>query len=182
MKMDTDRLLGCLLGLCLGLLLICCPGGLWLALSGGGQVSGDFAPPPTEVSVEATITEDYLNRTLMEQMAGYPSPWPVVAGKVDVLPGNRLAFAVQTQVNEGLRLTFEGIITLAAQDGQLVIRIRQVRCGLLDLTSLMKQVRPEVEAQVNERANQQLRERAGRAGLTLVGVSTDDQQATFYLR
>jgi len=177
----SDRTLAVLIGLIAGMLVCCCSGGLLIAAgSSGTAVDVAQSPAPTDAGIRADIAESYLNRTFMDNAAGYPSPWPLKAGRLDVLPGNQMKFIVQVESPLGL-MTVNGLATLTARDGELVIRIADVRLGQLPVTALMQAFQPDMEAQINEQANQQLRERTQMAQVKLLAVTSDDTQFQFFL-
>lgn len=176
-----DRPLVALIGLIAGMLVCCCSGGLILALgSGGAPVEVAQSAVPPNAPIEADIAESYLNRTFLQNAAGYPSPWPLRGGQLDVLPGNRIKFTAQLESPLG-ELTANGVVIIVARDGQLDIRIAEVRLGQLPVTALMQLFAPDIGAQVSAQANQQLRERTALAGVQLVGVASDDTQLRFFL-
>lgn len=177
--MLSDKTLAALIGLVAGMLVCCCSGGLLLATGTAGPAI-DADRPPANATIEADVAEAYLNRTFMQNAAGYSSPWPLQSGQLDVLPGARMSFVTQVASPLGL-MTINGLITFAARDGQLVIHIADVRLGQLPVTTLMQLFAPGMEAQINAQANQQLRERSAQANVALVGVSSDDTQLRFFL-
>ncbi len=175
----SDRMLAALIGVIAGMLVCCCSGGLLMAA--GSSSSGlELAKPPANATIEAQITEAYLNRTFLQNATGFPSPWPLQSGQIDVLSGNRMKFVARVQSPLG-EMTVNGMVTLTARDGQLVIRLADVRLGQLPVTAMMQLFLPGLEAQINELANQQLRDRTALAKVTLVGVTSDDTQLRFFL-
>ncbi len=174
-----DKTLAVLIGLIAGMLVCCCGSG-WFLASGSVSPLAEPSQAPAGAAIEAAIAESYVNRTFVQSAADYPSPWPVYGGLVDVLPGNRVRFTVQVESPGGL-VTVNGMITLAARDGNLVIRVADVRLGQLPVTALARPFLADLEAQVNQQANRQLRERMAQAGMTLAGVSSDDTQLRFFL-
>jgi hypothetical protein len=178
--MNTDRLLSVLIGLLAGMFLCCACAGLTLALSGrpSSLGSGPSATPPG-ATLDVAIDEAYLSRTLAQNARGYPSPWPIVGGQMDVKPGNQAKFAVVVDSPLG-RMQVAGQLTFSAVSGRLLIHIAEVKLGATPVTPLVGIFAPDIEAQINAKANQQLQERAGGAGVTLLGVATDEQFLRFY--
>jgi hypothetical protein len=175
----NDKTLVALIGLIVGMLVCCCSGGVFMA-AGSSSPAVDVTPFTGSATIEADVTEQYLNRTFMQNAAGFSSPMPLQSGQLDITPGNRMRFVVQVQSPLG-EMTINGLVTLAAQDGQLVIHIADVRLGQLPVTALMQLFAPDMEAQINEQANKQLQDRTALANVTLVGVSTDDTQLRVFL-
>ncbi len=177
--MLSEKVLMALIGLVAGMLVCCCSGGVLLAVSSGSPEIGVTALPATG-TIEADLAEAYLNRTFLDNTRAYPSPWPIQAGQLDVRPGNRMDFVVQVASPIG-PLTINGIVTLAAREGRLVIRLADVRMGALPVTALAPIFQPDIEARINEQANRQLEERTALAKVQLVGVTSDDTQLRFFL-
>jgi hypothetical protein len=174
-----NRALGCLLGGILGLLLTVCLGigGLLLLEDGGTATVPPAAPPPT-YDIEAVIEEDYVNRTMLETTGDIPTPFPVLAGHMDVQPGGFGDFVVQVQIGP-LRPIVRGTVALRATEaGQLQVTLTQVQMGALPVTSL---VPAGTLDPVNESINRQLTERTGAADVRLIGVASDETTLRFYL-
>jgi hypothetical protein len=177
--MNTNRLLGWLIGLLASTFLCCACTGAILALSGQSptsKVEGPTSPPSGTLDV--AIDEAYLSRTLAQNARGYPSPWPITGGQMDVLPGNQATFDVVVDSPLG-GMQVSGRMTFGVARSQLIIHIAEVRLGAFPLTPLMRWFAPDLETLINAKANQQLQERAGGAGVTLLGVTTDDEFLRF---
>ena len=181
--MSTDRFLGLLVGLLAGMFLCCAFTGLTLALGGGApaQGRGEVSSPssPAGATLEVAIDEAYLSRTLAQNARGYPSPWPILSGRMDVRPGNQATFDVLLDSPLG-RMTVSGEATFAVAQGRLAVHIAQVKLGAIPVSPLVGLFAPDLDAQINSQANRQLQERAQGAGITLVGVTTDEQFLRFH--
>ncbi len=175
----NDKTLVALIGLIAGMLICCCSGGVLMAASSSSSAA-NVTPFTGSATIEADVNEQYLNRTFMQNVAGFSSPMPLQGGQLDITPGNRMRFVVQVQSPLG-EMTVNGLVTLAVQDGQLVIHIADVRLGQLPVTALMQMFAPGLEVQINEQANKQLQDRTALANVKLVGVSTDDTQLRVFL-
>lgn len=176
--MSTDRLLGLLVGLLAGMFLCCAIAGLALALGGSAPTSPP-AGPPAGATLDVAIDEAYLSRTLAQNARGYPSPWPILGGRMDVRPGNQATFAVLLDSPMG-RMTVSGRATFASAQGRLAVHIAQVKLGAIPVTPLVELFAPDLDAQINSQANRQLQERTQGAGVTLLGVTTDEQFLRFH--
>lgn len=176
--MPSNRTLGCLLGGIVGMLLTLCVGIAMVALSPAQDAPPEGPPAPASYDVEAVIEEDYINRTFLEAAATMPQPVPLTEGNLDLRPGGRGDFAVRAEVGP-LRPVIRGTVLFrATADGDLQVILHAVRVGRLPVTGLV----PEgVLEDVNEDVNRQLEERAGGAGLRLVGVTSDDTTLRIYL-
>ena len=177
-RMSTDRWLGLLIGLLAGMFLCCAVTGLVLALGGGSPASQSATIPPG-ATLDVAVDEAYLSRTLAQNARGYPSPWPVVGGRMDARPGNQATFDVLVDSPAG-QVKVSGRATFAAVQGRLVIRIAEVKLGAIPVTPLASVFAPNLDAQINAKANQQLQERTAGAGVTLLGVTTDEQFLRLY--
>lgn len=179
-SLPSDRVLGCLLGGILGMLLTLCLaiGVLLLLPDDESTTSGAVAAPPPTYDVEAVIAENYVNRMFLENTARLPQPVPLRAGHIDIRPGALADFAVQTEVGP-LRPVFRGTVRFhATEAGELRVTLEEVRVGRLPVTSL---VPDQMLEDVNEDVNRQLQERAGAAEVQLTGVTSDDTTLHFYL-
>lgn len=173
----SDRVLGCLLGGALGMLFSCCLGIAALAL-GGSPPTIPAAPPPPAYDIEAIVEEDYINRTFLESAAGLPTPLPLVAGHLDVHPGGQADFATQVALGP-LRPVFRGTVALRATPaGELRVDLIEVRAGSVPVTAL---VPASLARAINQAVNQQVAERAGAAGVRVIGVTSDETTLRFYL-
>lgn len=178
----SDKTLVMVIGLLAGMLVGCMGGAVLIAAGSPSPVAPVAAPPfaPGQAMIEADIAEQYLNRTFLQNAAAYPSPWPVQNGQLDVLPGNRLRFIAQVKSPLGV-LMISGTITMIAHDGELQMRIAEVRLGQLPVTGLIRIFQPGLENQINAQANRQLRERTALAKVKLIGVTSDETQLRFFL-
>ena len=176
--MSTDRWLGLLIGLLAGMFLCCAVTGLALALGGGSPASQSATIPPG-ATLDVAVDEAYLSRTLAQNARGYPSPWPAVGGRMNVQPGNQATFDVLLDSPAG-RVKVSGRATFAAVQGRLVIHIAEVKLGAIPVTPLASVFAPNLDAQINAKANQQLQERTAGAGVTLLGMTTDERFLRLY--
>lgn len=176
--MNTNRLLGLLIGLLAGMFLCCACAGLTLAL-GGASPASPSTEPPQGATLDVAIDEAYLSRTMAQSARGYPSPWPILGGRMDVKPGNQATFDVLLDSPMG-RMTISGRVTFVVAGGKLVIHIAEVRLGAIPVTPLVGLFAPDLDGQINGQANRQLQERTQGAGVTLLGVTSDEQFLRFY--
>ena len=176
--MRSDKVMALLIGLLAGALLCCAGSGVLLALS-PAQAAVEGWAPAADAVIQADVTEAYLNRTFLSYTASIPSPLPIKAGHLDVLPGNQMAFTAQMQSPLGL-LTAKGIATIVARDGRLHIGVSEVHLGPVPVTLLMRLTQPGLETQINAMANDQILSRLGQANLTLAAVTSDEGQLHFY--
>jgi len=180
--MNTDRILGALIGLLTGMFLCCLSTGILLALNTGTPAASPplAGSPPVNATIDVAIDEAYLSRTMAANARGFPSPLPIVGGRMDVQPGNQATFDALLGSPVG-RLLVSGRLTFAVERGQLAIHIVEARLGAITVTPLMGLFAPNIDAQINAQANQMLQERTKGAGVTLLSVATDDQFLRFYL-
>ena len=179
--MRTERLIALLIGAIAGLLLSCSCIALFLATASSGDATVvEATAPATLAPIQADLSEDFLNRTFLSNVATFGSPVPITAGRLDIMPGNRIAFTADLDTPLG-PLQATGTVTIAVQDNLLDIGIESVTLGQLPVTQLMRLFRPNTEAEINAIANRQLSERAGQAGLKLQAITTDDTQLHVYL-
>ena len=173
----SDRVLYALLGAGLGMLFTCCLGGAGLALQGGS--SGiTLAQPPAEYDIEAIVEETYINRTILDSLTRMPLPVPVLTGHLDVRPGAVGDFKAQMELGP-LRPVFEGTVTLRATEaGRIDIEIVEARAGYFPVTAFIP---PGLDAETDRVVNEIFEERAGGAGVRLVGIASDETTLRFYL-
>lgn len=173
-----NRTLGCLLGGILGLLFTICLGIGGLLLLDETEVIVAPTSPPTIYDVEAIIEEDYVNRTMLATTADVPTPFPVIAGHMDIQPGGFGDFVVKVEIGP-FRPIVRGTVALrATDDGQIEVILTQVQLGFLPVTAF---VPADTLDAVNESVNQQLTERTAAAGVRLIGVTSDETTLRFYL-
>jgi len=181
--MNVNRWLGLLIGLLAGMFLCCAGTAVILSLGGTSSLSSSSAPAlsvvPSNATLDVAIDEAYLSRTLAQNAKGFPSPWPVVGGRMNIKPGNQATFDVLVDGPLG-RMTVAGRLTFGVAQGRLLVRITEVKLGAVPVMGLMNMFVPGLETQINARANQQLQERTAGAGVTLLGVTTDEQFLRFY--
>ncbi len=177
--MNVNRWLGLLIGLLAGMFLCCA--GTAVVLSLGGASSPAPAPSvvPPNATLDVAIDEAYLSRTLAQNAKRFPSPWPVLGGQMNLQPGNQATFSVLLDGPQG-RMTVTGRLTFGVTEGKLNIHIAEVKLGAIPVTGLIEFFAPGLETQINTKANQQLQERTAGAGITLLGVTTDEQFLRFY--
>ncbi len=177
--MNVNRWLGLLIGLLAGMFLCCA--GTAVVLSLGGTPSS--APAPSVVLSNATldvaIDEAYLSRTLAQNAKGFPSPWPVLGGRMNIELGNQATFDVLVDGPLG-RMTVAGRLTFGVTQGRLRIHIAEVKLGAVPVMGLMNMFVPGLETQISAKANQQLQDRTAGARVALLGVTTDEQFLRFY--
>ena len=177
LSLPSDRVLGCLLGGILGMLLSCCLA-VALLLLPGDDVPISGSSPPAEYDIEAIIEEDYVNRTFLESAASLPQPVPLTGGSLDVHPGGRAVFAVQSEIGP-LHPVFEGSVVLRATEaGELEVVLSEVRVGRLPVTMF---VPDHLLDDVNRDVNRQLKERTGSTDVRLVAVTSDETTLHFFL-
>jgi hypothetical protein len=169
----SNRLLGCLLGGVMGMLFTCCLGiaALFLLES---PPTVPASQPPAEYEIEAIIEEDYINRAMLESVAGLPTPVPLVAGHLDIHPGGPADFAQQIELGP-----VRTVALRATPAGELEVILIEVRAGYVPVTTF---VPSDLLAAVNQSINQQLTNRLGTTGVQLVGVASDETTLRFYLR
>jgi hypothetical protein len=177
--MNVNRWLGLLIGLLAGMFLCC--GGTAVILSLGGTSSSvpALSVVPPNATLDVAIDEAYLSRTLAQNAKGFPSPWPILGGQMNLQPGNQAAFTVLVDGPLG-RMTVAGRLTFGVAQGRLNIHITEVKLGAVPVTGLIEFFVPGLETQINAKANQQLQERTAGAGVTLLGVTTDEQFLRLY--
>ena len=176
--MNVNRWLGSLIGLLAGMFLCCAGTAVILSLGGGSQEPALSVVPPN-ATLDVAIDEAYLSRTLAQSAKGFPSPWPVLGGQMNLQPANQAAFDVLVDGPLG-RMTVAGRLTFGVVQGRLNIHIAEVKLGAIPVTGLIEFFAPGLETQINAKANQQLQERTAGAGVTLLGVTTDGQFLRLY--
>ena len=176
--MNVNRWLGLLIGLLAGMFL-CCAGTAMILSLGGGSPEPALSVVPSNATLDVAIDEVYLSRTLAQNAKGFPSPWPVLGGQMNLQPGNQATFTVLLDGPLG-RMTVTGRLTFGVAQGRLNIHIVEVKLGAIPVTGLIEFFAPGLETQINAKANQQLQERTAGAGVTLLGVTTDEQFLQFY--
>jgi len=175
----NDKTLVLIIGLVAGLL-VACIGGMLLLAAGGARPAAVTPGPPAGALIEAAVSEDYLSRTFPELAAGGTDQSPVLDGRVDIQPGNRMRFVAQLDTPLGL-FTVAGVISLAVQNDQIKVHLLDVRAGQVPITLLLMPFVPSIEARINEAANQEIARRTGPAKVRLLGMTSDDTQLTVYL-
>ena len=138
------------------------------------------APTPANAVIEAAITEEYVNRAFMQNVAGGDTAWSIEDGRVDVLPGNRIEFTAKVGSPAGIMLV-KGAVNMTVKDERLAIRITDIRLGQLPLRGLLKPFLASIETSVNAEANKQLSARLEQAKVRLVGMTTDETHLRFFL-
>ncbi len=95
------------------------------------------------------------------------------------MPGNQATF--DTRVDSPLgRIAVSGRVSFAVEADKLLIHVAEIRLGALPITPLVELAVPDLDDQINAKANQQLVDRAGAAHLKLVGIATDEQALRLY--
>jgi hypothetical protein len=166
-----------LLGALVGMFFTCCSGTAVLLLLGTTPAATPIPPPPA-YDVEAIVEEAYINRSMFDSPVQIPSPLPLVAGHVDILPGGQVHFVSQMEAGP-FRPVFEGTIRLQpSAAGGLELEFLSVRVGYLPVTPLIP---PRQVTEINEAINQMLEERASAVDLQVVGVTSDETTLHIYL-
>jgi hypothetical protein len=135
--------------------------------------------PSPSATLDVAIDEAYLSRTLAQNARGYPSPWSIAGGRMNLRSGNQATFDVLVDSPLG-RMRIGGTLTFGVVRGRLLIHIAEVKLGAIPVTGLVGTFAPDLETQINATANQQLQERTTGAGVTLLSVTTDEQFLRFY--
>ncbi len=177
--MNVNRWLGLLIGLLAGMFLCCAGTAVVLSLGGASSPAPALSVASPNATLDVAIDEAYLSRTLAQNAKGFPSPWPVLGGQMNLQPGNQASFSVVVDGPLG-PMTVTGRLTFGVTQGKLNIHIVEVRLGAIPVTGLIEFFAPGLEAQINAKANQQLQERTAGAGITLLGVTTDEQFLRLY--
>jgi len=177
--MNVNRWLGLLIGLLAGMFLCCAGTAVILSLGGTASPVPTLSVVPSNATLDVAIDEAYLSRTLAQNAKGFPSPWPILGGQMNLQPGNQATFTVLVDGPLG-RMAVTGRLTFGVTQGRLNIHIAEVKLGAIPVTGLIEFFVPGLETQINAEANQQLQERTAGAGVTLLGVTTDDQFLRFY--
>jgi hypothetical protein len=176
-RQRSDRLLIVLIGALVGMFFTCCSGAALLLLL-GSTPAATHAPPPPAYDVEAIVEEVYINRSMLDSPDTIPSPLPLVAGHLDILPGGQAHFVSQMEAGP-LRPVFEGTIRLQpSAAGGLEVEFLSVQVGYLPVTPLVPT--SQITA-INAAINQMLEERAGAVDLQVVGVTSDETTLHIYL-
>ncbi len=176
--MNTNRLLGLLIGLLSGMFLCCAGTAIALALGGGGARPSSPAAP-SEAILQVDVDGAYLNRTFVQNAQGFPSPWPIVAGLLQLQPGNRATFDTRVASPWG-RVAVSGRLTFAVEGGRLLIHVAEIKLGAMPITPLLGLFVPDLDEQINSKANEQLLARTGAVHIKLVGIVTDQQAMHLY--
>jgi hypothetical protein len=175
----SDKSLAVAIGVIAGVL-ICLVAGLISVALGAPAKESEPAPTPAAGVIEAAIAEDYVNRAFMQSMAGDAGAWEVEDGRVDIQPGGRVEFDARIGSPVG-SLLVKGAVSITVDEGDLSIRVAEINLGQLPLTGLLKPFLPALETQVNDEANRQLRERAEKAKVRLVSVTSDEDYLRFHM-
>jgi hypothetical protein len=175
----SDRNIALLMGVIAGMLL-CLIAGLFSIAAGSPAEDVESAQAPAGAVIEAAITEAYVNRAFVQNVASGTGSWSVDDGRIDILPGSRVQFTARIGSPLG-KLMVEGAVTMAVKDERLAIRIVDARLGQLPLIGLLKPFLPSIESRIDEEANRQLSERLAQANVRLIGVTSDDTYLRFHL-
>ncbi len=176
--MNTNRLLGLLIGLLSGMFLCCA--GTAIALALGGGLGGSSSPAaPSDATLQVDVDNAYLNRTFVQNAQGFPSPWPIVAGLMQLRPGNQATF--DTRVDSPLgRIAVSGRLTFAVDGGRLLIHVAEIKLGAVPITPLVGLFVTDLDDQINSKVDEQLLARTGAAHIKLVGIVTDERAMHLY--
>ena len=175
----SERTIVLLMGLIAGILLCCLVSLLTLALEPPPAGPGEAAAPPASLAVEVVLSEGFLNRAAQQALEEADLPWEVGDLALDVRPGGRIDFAARVEPPLG-PVAVRGTTRLVTQGGRLAVEFAALRAGDLPLMLLARPFLSEIEAQINQEANAQLAERAGRAKLRLAGIGGDERQLILY--
>ena len=176
-KQRSDRLLVVLIGALVGMFFTCCSGAAVLLLLGTTPAATPTPPPPA-YDVEAIVEEAYINRSMLGSADPIPSPLPLVAGRIDILPGGQVHFVAQMEAGP-FHPVFEGTIRLQpSAAGGLELEFLSVRVGYLPVTPLIP---ASQVTELNAAINEMLEERAGAVDLQVVGVTSDETTLHIYL-
>ena len=172
-----DQWLGCLVGGGVGVLLVCCLGIATLVYL---QRPASVSPPPEPSSydIEAIIEEEYINRSMGDNMSGLPSPLPVLAAHLDVRPGGQGDFVAKVKLGS-LEPVIRGTAVLRpTDDGQLEVTLVGVRLGHLPITAFIPSGTMD---EMNAAIDQMMAERMGAMQVKVAGVGGDETTLRIYL-
>ncbi|NLE99467.1 MAG: hypothetical protein GX601_00665 [Anaerolineales bacterium] len=174
----SDRLLVVLAGGLIGVLFSCCVGAALLALLARTPAESSNQPPSAAYDIEAVVGEACINRMMLDGSVSIPSPLPMVAGHLDILPGGRARFMSQMELGP-LQPVVEGTIRLAASEtGSLEISLVDARVGYLPLTPLVPKGQFDT---VNAEISRMLEQGVGPVKLQVVAVTSDETSLHVYL-
>ena len=174
---NLDQWLGCLVGGGIGVLLVCCLGIATLMYL---QRPASVSPPPepSTYDIEAIIEEEYINRSMEQNMSGLPSPVPVLDAYLDVRPGGQGDFVAKVKLGS-LEPVIRGTAVLRpTANGELEVKLVDVRLGYLPITVLMPSGPLD---EMNVAINELMAERMGAMEVRVVGVGGDETTLRFYL-
>ncbi len=147
-----------------------------MLMPGSGSVEAP-APPP-DYDIEVIIEEDYINRSMSDNLSGSPSPVPVLGAHLDVRPGGQADFIAQVELGPFQPVIHGTVALRATPNGQLEVEIVDVRLGYLPVTMFIPSGPID---QMNADINKMMLERAGGMQARVVGVGGDETTLRFYL-
>jgi hypothetical protein len=143
------------------------------AVAVGPAFVDEVTTPPAADATRHDITmlmrEEFLNRVLLQAL---PATVPV-DGRLDVLPGNRLAFDGEAEVLI-TKVRFVMTLLLTYENGELGIAIESVEAAGHDLTSLAGLSSGLLTDALSGPLQRQVEEGLG-PGADIVGISTDHE-------
>ncbi len=151
---------------------------VWLLLTGEPEPMGEVQASPG-FDIEATITENYINRIMVASANEMAGPVSLIEGHMDLHPGSRADFMVRLQAGPlepivegtvGFRVTADRasieVVLLDAWLGRLRLN-RVVPAGALD--------------GINADIKQLLVDKVGSQGLGVLGVVSDEDTLRVHL-
>ena len=133
---------------------------------------------PATYDIEVVVEEDYINLIMVESAGEMEGGVPLVAGHLDLLPGETADF--QARLCWGpFEPVVEGTIGFrTSSTGSIEVVLLEAQMGRLPLTGLVPKgalddINADIEGQIVERVRS--------ADMDLVGVSTDETSLRLFL-
>jgi hypothetical protein len=164
----AGALLGVILGTC-GLSIV----GLITAFGSAPSLQA-VTPDPSQPDITITVQEDYFTQMMKSSL---PAGWGDNL-KLDVQPGNRLALSgkmTATFFGQTLEGDVSATITLDAQDGRLIVQIKDVNVSGFAVSGIGEQFMNDLSNSISQMIDDQVKAGLGQNAY-IMSVATDDKQ------
>lgn len=180
-RSDRLWLVGCI-GALVGMVVGMCGFGLVALVAMWGQVSLQTIAPPdsTQPDITITVQEEFFTQMMAQSL---PFGWGKDL-KLDVQPGNRLVLSGRlktTFLGQTLEADVSALITLNAQNGQLVVNVQEVNVSGFAVGGIGETFINDLSERISAIINEQVKAGLGQNAY-IMSIATDDRQLVIRAR